>query len=54
MLALVEPSFARFCIAMKFGIAIAARMPMMATTIISSMSVKPFFSFLNMLVCLLG
>ena len=26
---------------MKFGTAMAARMPMMATTIISSMSVKP-------------
>src|SRR5262245_49695109 len=42
MLALVLPSFARFCIAMKFGIAIAARMPMITTTIISSMRVKPF------------
>ena len=40
MLALVEPSFARFCIAMKFGIAIAARMPMMTTTIIISISVN--------------
>src|SRR6266704_360629 len=30
---------------MKFGIAIAARMPMIATTIINSMSVKPFCSF---------
>src|SRR5438067_2428511 len=29
---------------MKFGIAIAARMPMIATTIISSMSVKPFWT----------
>jgi hypothetical protein len=28
---------------MKFGMAMAARMPMMATTIISSMRVKPFF-----------
>jgi len=27
---------------MKFGIAIAARIPMMTTTIISSISVKPF------------
>src|SRR5438132_501905 len=27
---------------MKFGMAIAAKMPMIATTIISSMSVKPF------------
>src|SRR5262249_36698493 len=42
MLALVLPSFARSCIAMKFGIAIAARMPMITTTIISSMRVKPF------------
>src|SRR5437870_7690944 len=42
MLALVLPSFARFCIAMKLGIAIAARMPMITTTIISSISVKPF------------
>src|SRR4051812_38127071 len=29
----------------KFGMAIAARMPMIATTIISSMSVKPFMIF---------
>jgi len=29
---------------MKFGIAIAARMPMIATTIISSMRVKPFWT----------
>src|SRR6267142_1918546 len=29
---------------MKFGIAIAARMPMIATTIISSISVKPFWT----------
>src|SRR5436309_6549908 len=42
MLALVLPSFARFYIAMKLGIAIAARMPMITTTIISSISVKPF------------
>src|SRR5689334_2221949 len=42
MLAFVLPSFARFCIAMKLGIAIAARMPMITTTIISSMRVKPF------------
>jgi len=27
---------------MKFGMAIAAKMPMIATTIINSMSVKPF------------
>jgi hypothetical protein len=32
---------------MKFGIAIAARMPMIATTIISSMSVKPFLDELH-------
>src|SRR5712672_3001798 len=37
---------------MKLGIAIAARMPMIATTIISSMSVKPFCSFF--IVVLLG
>src|SRR5881394_2728259 len=42
MFALVLPSLARSCIAMKFGIAIAARMPMITTTIISSISVKPF------------
>src|SRR5438552_10162340 len=42
MLDLVPPSFARFGIAMKLGIAIAARMPMITTTIISSISVKPF------------
>jgi len=42
MLAFVEPSLARFCIAMKFGIAIAARIPMITTTIISSIRVKPF------------
>src|SRR5689334_19558884 len=42
MFAFVLPSFARFCIAMKFGIAIAARIPMITTTIISSISVKPF------------
>src|SRR3982750_1147742 len=41
----------------KFGMAIAARMPMIATTIISSMSVKPFMiffmsaSFVRMEVC---
>src|SRR5213594_4767039 len=48
MLALVLPSFARSCIAMKFGIAIAARMPMITTTIISSISVKPFCDLLMM------
>src|SRR5947209_5676701 len=42
MFALVLPSFARSCIAMKFGIAIAARIPMITTTIISSIRVKPF------------
>jgi hypothetical protein len=42
MFAFVEPSFARFCMAMKFGIAMAARIPMMTTTIMSSISVKPF------------
>src|SRR6266850_3223804 len=31
---------------MKFGIAIAARMPMIATTIINSISVKPFWTSL--------
>jgi hypothetical protein len=30
---------------MKLGMAIAARMPMMATTIMSSMRVKPLVSF---------
>src|SRR5207249_7379552 len=44
MLALVEPSLALFCIAMRLGIAIAARMPMITTTIISSINVKPFVS----------
>src|SRR5204863_7524556 len=42
MFVLVLPSLARSCIAMKFGIAIAARMPMITTTIISSIRVKPF------------
>src|SRR6266498_5406077 len=42
MLAFVLPSFARTCMAMKLGMAIAARMPMITTTIISSMSVNPF------------
>src|SRR5215212_2905838 len=39
------------CIAVRrFGIAIAARMPMIATTISSSISVKPFwFLFINVL-----
>src|SRR5206468_1156203 len=48
MLALVLPSFARFCMAMKLGIAIAARMPMITTTIMSSMSVKPLFCLRRM------
>src|SRR4029453_11704763 len=33
---------ARYCIATKFGTAMAARMPMMATTIMSSTSVNVF------------
>src|SRR6058998_749006 len=37
----VLPSLARSCIAMKLGIAIAARTPMITTTTISSMIVKP-------------
>src|SRR2546421_11388574 len=42
-------AFASLCLdrawnLMKFGIAIAARMPMIATTIISSIRVKPFCS----------
>src|SRR5207247_4332130 len=53
MLALVEPSLARFCMAMKLGIAIAARMPMMTTTIISSIRVKPFCDLTMMLFLLL-
>ena len=40
-----SPNFARSWYRMKFGIAIAARMPMIATTIMSSMSVKPFADF---------
>ncbi len=40
-----------FCIAViRFGMAIAARMPMIATTINSSISVKPL-SFLNLDIC---
>src|SRR5436305_13976553 len=38
----------------KFGMAMAARMPMMATTIISSMRVKPFMIFFIGLVLLGG
>src|SRR5439155_11715396 len=45
MLALVLPSLARSRIAMKLGIAMAARMPMITTTIISSTSVKPLCVF---------
>ena len=41
MFALVLASLARFCRAMKFGTAIAAGMPMITTTIISSIRVKP-------------
>src|SRR2546423_266353 len=41
MFVLVLPSFARSCMAMKLGIAIAARIPMMTTTTINSMSVNP-------------
>src|SRR5512138_3630874 len=41
MLLLVAPSLARSCIEMKFGMAIAARIPMITTTIISSIRVKP-------------
>src|SRR5215471_19274996 len=42
MLALTLASRARSCMATKFGIAIAARIPMITTTIMSSMRVKPF------------
>ena len=38
---LASPCFERAWNLMKFGIAIAARMPMIATTIISSIKVKP-------------
>src|SRR5262245_41959601 len=41
MLARVAPSFARSCIATKFGMVMAASTPRIATTIISSISVKP-------------
>ena len=41
MFAFTLASRARSCMAMKFGIAIAAKIPMITTTIISSMSVKP-------------
>src|SRR6267378_2035181 len=43
MFAFTLASRARSCMAMKFGIAIAARIPMITTTIMSSMSVKPFW-----------
>src|SRR5581483_8182618 len=42
--ALASLCFDRAWNLMKFGIAIAARIPMIATTIISSMSVKPFWT----------
>jgi hypothetical protein len=42
MFAFTLDSRARSCMATKFGIAIAARIPMMTTTIMSSISVKPF------------
>src|SRR6267143_3830153 len=42
MFAFTLASRARSCMAMKLGIAMAARMPMMTTTIISSIRVKPF------------
>ena len=51
MFALTLPSFARSCIAMKFGIAIAARIPMITTTIISSISVKPFWVSRHVTAC---
>src|SRR6185503_9856021 len=47
MLAFTLDSRARSCIATKFGIAMAAKIPMITTTIISSISVKPL-EFLNM------
>src|SRR5713101_7698907 len=37
---------------MKFGTAMAARIPMMATTIINSMSVKPISRFLTWVRCM--
>src|SRR6266850_763029 len=43
MFAFTLASRARSCMAMKFGIAIAARIPMITTTIISSIRVKPFW-----------
>src|SRR3954465_204469 len=42
MFAFTLASRARSCMAMKLGIAIAARIPMITTTIISSIRVKPF------------
>src|SRR5437763_8521654 len=44
-LALASLCFERAWNLMKFGMAIAARMPMIATTIISSISVKPLLNF---------
>ena len=41
MFARVLPSFARSCIAIMLGIAIEASIPMITTTIISSIRVKP-------------
>src|SRR5258706_10351437 len=49
MLAFVLPSFARFCMATKLGIAMAARMPIITTTIISSIRVKPFCPFFTLI-----
>ncbi len=43
--ALASLCFERAWNLMKFGMAIAARMPMIATTIISSMRVKPLCNF---------
>src|SRR5712671_3178953 len=51
MFAFTLPSRARSCMATKLGMAIAARIPMMTTTIMSSMRVKPF-SLRNMVVLL--
>jgi len=38
-----DASFALFCMLMKFGIAIAAKIPMMTTTTMSSIRVNPLF-----------
>src|SRR6185295_15875302 len=53
MFAFTLASRALFCIAMKLGIAMAARIPIITTTIMSSISVKPFW-FRNMVVLLSG